>query len=162
MTKLGGLRGRGGPVGPCFVRVEEMTSFTEQSFDRERWPNFSFVELRCSHTGACVMDEVFLDRLQDLRDAVAPLAITSAYRSPAHPREAKKVAEGRKAGAHTHGRAVDVKCRGEKAFLVLQEALRLGFMGIGVSQAGDGGRFLHLDDLKDEEYHGPRPAVWSY
>lgn len=24
MTKLGGLRGRGGPVGPCFVRVEEM------------------------------------------------------------------------------------------------------------------------------------------
>ena len=108
------------------------------------------------------MDEVFLDRLQDLRDAVGPLAITSAYRSPAHPIESKKVAEGRKAGAHTHGRAVDVKCRGEKAFLVLQEALRLGFMGIGVSQAGDGGRFLHLDDLKDEEYHGPRPAVWSY
>ncbi len=135
-----------------------MTSFTEQSFDRNRWPNFTFGELRCSHTGACVMDEVFLDRLQDLRDAVGPIVVTSAYRSLAHPIEAGKD----NPGAHTMGRAVDILCRGETAFVLLREALLLKFTGIGVSQAGEGGRFLHLDDLTKTEYHGPRPAVWSY
>lgn len=131
---------------------------SEASFDRDRWPNFSFGELRCRHTGACLMDESFLDRLQLLRDAVGPLVVTSGYRSRAHPVEAKKDLPG----AHTSGRAVDVACRGEQAYQVLGKALELGFTGIGVSQSGEGGRFLHLDDLGNVEYHGPRPAVWSY
>ena len=104
------------------------------------------------------MDEVFLDKLQDLRDAAGPLVITSAYRSVSHPGEAKKETPG----AHTMGRAVDIKCRGETAYKILAAALDLGFTGIGVSQEGSGGRFLHLDDLQDDEYHGPRPFVWSY
>ena len=135
-----------------------MTSFTEQSFDQDRWPNFTFNELKCKHTGACVLDEVFLDRLQDLRDAAGPLVITSAYRSTAHPVEAKKTSPG----THTMGRAVDIRCRGEVAYKILSVALTLGFTGIGVSQEGSDGRFLHLDDLQDDEYHGPRPTGWSY
>jgi zinc D-Ala-D-Ala carboxypeptidase len=136
-----------------------MTSFTEASFDRERWPNFSFGELKCSHTGACVMDESFLDRLQSLRDAVGSLVISSGYRSESHPVEAAKD----RPGTHTMGRAVDVVCRGERAYQVLGMALELGFTGIGVDQGGDDhGRFLHLDDLGNVEYHGPRPTVWSY
>ena len=67
-----------------------------------------------------------------------------------------------KPGTHTMGRAVDIVCRGEKALDVLRFALQLGFTGIGVKQHGKEGRFLHLDDLTSDSYHGPRPTVWSY
>ena len=104
------------------------------------------------------MDEAFLDRLQALRNKVGPLVISSGYRSVAHPVE---VVKG-KPGTHTMGRAVDIVCRGEKAVEVLKYALQLGFTGIGVKQHGKEGRFLHLDDLTSDSYHGPRPTVWSY
>jgi uncharacterized protein YcbK (DUF882 family) len=105
------------------------------------------------------MDESFLDRLQRLRDVVGLLVISSGYRSETHPVERDKD----RPGAHTMGRAVDVVCRGERAYQVLGNALELGFTGIGVDQGGDDhGRFLHLDDLGNIEYHGPRPTVWSY
>ena len=105
------------------------------------------------------MDESFLDRLQALRDAVGSLVISSGYRSESHPVEAAKD----RPGTHTMGRAVDVVCRGERAYQVLGMALELGFTGIGVDQGGDDHeRFLHLDDLGNVEYHGPRPTVWSY
>ena len=120
----------------------------------DNYPNFSEAEFACSHTGTCEMQEHFMDTLQELRTIYAkPMPITSGYRSPEHPIEARK----NKPGTHATGLAADIACSGQDAYDILQIAFELGFSGIGVQQKGSG-RFIHLDMWED----GPRPNVWSY
>ena len=66
-------------------------SFTADTWPRDRWPNFSFEEFTCSHSGACIMSPEFMDKLQNLRDEMGPLWITSGYRSLTHPERDLKV-----------------------------------------------------------------------
>ncbi len=121
------------------------------------FPNFERSELACQHCGRAEMDEDFMWRLQDLREAYGkPMRITSGYRCPEHPIEARKS----KPGAHTTGRAVDVGVARGDAYALMRLAMRMGFTGVGVQQKGDG-RFVHLDDLTSKE-GWPRPTVWSY
>ena len=124
------------------------------------WPNFSYAELRCK-CGNCdstghEMDAEFMDRLQRLRTAYGkPLQLSSAYRCPDHPVEAKKASPGE----HCTGKAVDVAIRGPDALLLLRLALEAGFTRIGVNQKGSA-RFLHLGTSADGRF--PSPAIWSY
>ena len=138
---------------------------TRDDWPSNRWPNFSFDEMACRETGECDLNEDTMDRLQELRTEYGRgLIITSGYRSPKHSVEAKKRdPEGKpRPGAHSTGRAVDIAIRGEDAYVVLALATSLGFTGIGVSQTGDK-RFLHLDDIQSEDnFHAPRPFLWSY
>ena len=144
--------------------------FSEANWDKERWPNFSVKELRCSHTGEGWLDPVALDRLQGLRNKVGPRTITSAYRAPPHPIEAKKKdPDGNpRPGAHSTGKAFDVHCSGQKALAVVTAALAddegLAFTGLGVKQSGSRDkRFIHLDCIEAEDnFHVPRPTIWSY
>ena len=40
--------------------------------------------------------------------------------------------------------------------------LEAGFTGIGAQQAGEK-RFIYLDDIQPEDdFHVPRPWIWSY
>ena len=141
------------------------TNFTADSWPKSRWPNFSFKEIACQETGECEMNKDTMDRLQELRiEYGRGLRISSGFRSPRHSIEAKKIdPEGNpRPGAHATGRAIDIAIRGEDAYMVLSLATSLGFTGIGVSQKGDS-RFLHLDDIQPEDdFHVPRPSVWSY
>jgi len=82
-----------------------------------------------------------------------PMRVTSGYRCPKHPIEAKKPAPG----AHASGCACDIGVEGDDAHRLLKFAMILGFTGIGVQQKGSG-RFIHLDTLTT----GVRPTVWSY
>lgn len=120
--------------------------------------SFSRKEMKCKcGCDAALMDDDFMWRLQDLREAYGrPMRITSAYRCPEHPIEAKKS----KPGAHASGRAVDVAVSRGEAYSLMRLAMRMGFSGIGVQQKGDG-RFIHLDDLEAKD-GWPRPTVWSY
>jgi len=121
------------------------------------WKYFSEDELRCSHTGACQMDPGFMITLEAIREKCGfPFAVTSAYRAPTHPIEAKK----RKPGAHSSGRAVDIAVRGDRALKLIRVAFEFGITGIGVQQKG-GSRFIHLDDLSIEDGFA-RPNIWSY
>jgi len=142
-----------------------MALWTEDNWPQPRWPNFSFVELACRHSGLNEMRIDTLDRLQGLRERYGkPMRITSGYRDITHPKEAvKHDPEGNpRGGPHYTGRAVDVAVRGADALHLLTFALEVGFTGIGVDQQGDG-RFLHLDDLQPEDaFHVPRPWIWSY
>lgn len=98
-----------------------------------------------------------MDMLTKLRVAYAkPMRVTSAYRHPTHPIEAKKP----KGGTHTTGRAVDIAVDRGEAYELLGLALEIGFTGIGVQQKGNG-RFLHLDNLESESGF-VRPTIWSY
>lgn len=121
------------------------------------YPNFSKREFDCKATGENRMQASFMARLQQLRAAYGkPMTISSGYRSPKHPIEAKKS----RPGAHSTGYACDVAVQGADAVRLLGLALELGFTGIGVQQKGSG-RFIHLD-THPSAAHTPRPAIWSY
>lgn len=130
----------------------------------EDFESFSRHELACSHCGRAEMSEDFMWRLQDLRTAYGkPMRVSSGYRCPQHPIEAKKKNGG---GTHTTGRAADIAVSRGEAYSLLRLAIRMGFTGIGVQQKGDG-RFLHLDDIGSNETFADgkrfvRPTIWSY
>ena len=121
-----------------------------------RWSSFSPEEMACKGTGTILIIPEFMDKLQALRDAVGPLAVSSGFRSFQYNAEI-----GGAVGVHDSGRAVDLIVDRALAYNVLAIAPALGFLGIGIKQKGNG-RFIHLDDLKNHETKGPRPTVWSY
>jgi uncharacterized protein YcbK (DUF882 family) len=104
------------------------------------------------------MSPEFMDALDELREAYGkPLRVTSGYRCPEHPIEARKTS----AGAHSTGKAIDLAVDRGEAYEVLKIAMAMGvFTGIGVQQKGSG-RFIHLDTCEEPKM-SPRPTVWSY
>lgn len=120
-------------------------------------PYFSESEFKCRHTGKCLMEPEFMDRLFHLRLTFGkPMIISSGYRDKTHPVEARKSTSG----SHTTGRACDIAIQGADAVRLVQLAIQLGFTGIGVQQKG-AGRFIHLDDCT-VEHKLVRPTIWSY
>ena len=125
--------------------------------DWSLYPNFKKHEFDCRHTGRNEMKPEFLAKLQALRTAVGvPFVITSGYRDPSHPNEARKAAPGQ----HTQGIACDILVQdGATAFRIVQKALEMGFTGIGVAQdnrRARNSRFIHLDTRTST------PVMWSY
>lgn len=115
---------------------------------------FTEAEFRCSHCGEAKMDQAFIARLNELREECGfSLRVSSGYRCPDHPIEAKKAASG----AHTTGKAVDFAVDGKLAHELLKHAMDMNFKGVGVQQKGTG-RFIHLDDWNTSN----RPTIWSY
>ncbi|HHO49275.1 MAG TPA: peptidase M15 [Desulfobacteraceae bacterium] len=122
-------------------------------------PHFKLRELQCKcGCGRMDIDPDFLRRLEDLRVAYGrPMIINSGYRCPEYN---NRVSTTGLDGPHTIG-AVDVRCSGHEAHLLLHMAMIVGFSGIGVKQHGPhSGRFLHLDNLTTHD--NPRPWVWTY
>lgn len=113
---------------------------------------FTQAEFACKcGCGTTKMDQAFVGRLNALREAYGkPLRVSSGYRCPKHPIEAKKATTG----MHTTGKAVDFAVERADAVKLLSIALQMGFNGIGVQQKGTG-RFIHLDDR-------PEQTIWSY
>ena len=136
-------------------------------WDSDRWPNFSVKEIAQRSSGwdkgrtPVKIIPSFVDKVQKLRTLVnEPLRISSWYRGPVYN---NSISSTGTSGPHTTGRAVDIACHGETAYTVLRLAYTIGFTGIGVKQKGDiNGRFIHLDDLQENETKGPRPWIWSY
>lgn len=114
---------------------------------------FSEDELRCQHSGEYKFDADVLKILNAIRKEFGPMPVTSGYRCPEHPIEAKK----QKPGAHTTGKAVDIGVSRANAYKLIEVALAHGCPRIGVNQRGEG-RFVHLD----WDYDRPYPTVWSY
>ena len=133
--------------------------YEKEGWPTDRWPNISFDEWADRETNDCFVDEVFLDRVQRLRNDVGhALIITSGFRSIEHSAEKTKS----RPGAHTYARAIDIQISGERAYYLIARAFEYGFSGIGVQQSGDHSkRFVHLDDMSSED-NFPRPALWSY
>lgn len=79
-----------------------------------------------------------------------PFVLNSAFRSSAHDRS-----RGRSGtGAHTLGRAVDIRCNTDRnRFLILEALLKAGFHRIGVSKT-----FIHADDSQGHS----QDIVWLY
>ena len=126
------------------------------------WDNSIYVkasEFYCRHTGIEKMDQVFINKLNKLRDIYGkPMTISSGFRDETHPVEAMK--KDPKGGAHVSGKACDILVDRKDAFKLLSLAFLVGFTGIGVNQKG-GSRFLHLDTIENYASR-PRPTIWSY
>lgn len=101
-------------------------------------PQFTPSEFRCKHTGLDGMDGEFMDRLHALRlEYGKPMRVTSGYRHPTHPVEARKQ---RSDGEHTRGRCADIACTtSRERFELVQLALKHGFTRIGIAS-----NFVHL------------------
>ena len=111
---------------------------------------FDISEFDCSFTGNNEMNEDFLIKLDELREACGfPFTITSGFRDPeGHPIEAKKA----KGGTHSQGIAADIKVNnGAEKYKIISEAMKMGFTGIGVAKT-----FIHVD------IRTSTPVVWSY
>lgn len=118
---------------------------------------FKNKELACKcGCGTNEFDPDFLKTLIKIRKKAGfPFALSSAYRCPNHPIEARK----ERSGAHTTGKAVDILCSREKALEVVTIALSEGLTRIGVQQKGQN-RFIHIDACTEED--GFPPSIWSY
>ena len=139
-----------------------LTEFTAETWPRDRWPNFSFNEAKCSHTGLCFLEPEFMDVLQRIRTEVdKPLTISSLFRGRTHPVESKK----NTTGTHVLGVACDITADGGLKAEILDVIHRviLGpndmplISGIGVNKS-----FLHLDTAEQILPYRPRPWVWTY
>ena len=100
------------------------------------------------------MNPVLLEMLDNLREVYGfPIKLTSTYRSPEHPIEAKKT----KPGEHAHGAAVDIACvGGEATFKLVKAAIEVGFKRIGISRKNN---FVHVGI----GYPGaPETTIWTY
>ena len=100
------------------------------------------------------MNPKLLEKLDQLREAYGyPIKLTSTYRSPDHPIEAKK----EKPGEHSHGAAVDIACvGGEATFKLVKAAIKVGFRRIGISRKNN---FVHVGI----GYPGaPETTIWTY
>ena len=104
---------------------------------------------KCNQQAPHRMDPEVMQAVEEIRIAAGrSLVLTSAYRCPNHPEEAKKT----KPGQHSNGVAVDIQVAdGAQRYQIIQLGLALGATGIGVANT-----FVHLDWRKST------PVVWKY
>ena len=126
----------------------------------DNYPNFKPTEFQCKHTGLNGMKPEFMEWLQTLRTQVGiPFIISSGYRHPTHPVEARKSSPG----AHSKGIAVDIQVMdGSTAGRIIEAAMMMGVKGVGVAQdnrRARTSRFIHLD-LMDRGVDNI--VFWSY
>jgi len=120
-------------------------------WDSDRWPNFSRHELCCKCNKRFCDEEYwhdpdFLDALQALRNKIGqPLVINSGHRDPLW----NALVGGAPLSMHKTI-AVDISLRGHDFHNLKEQAITLGFRGIGM-----GNTFLHIDRRQV-------PAFWFY
>ena len=60
------------------------TYISEQSEWKEEWKNFVLDEFKCSCCSEVKVDAAMIDLLQEARNELGPLSITSAFRCSSH------------------------------------------------------------------------------
>jgi uncharacterized protein YcbK (DUF882 family) len=130
------------------------------------WKFFKFTDFACKHCNENRMSREFVDSLDELRNRSGfPFIVNSGYRCPIHNQNVSSTGPN---GPHTTGMAVDIRCTGPQAFIILEHLFAMNreakakhrkppFTGVGVSQKGSS-RFVHIDCINAP----PRPNIWSY
>lgn len=115
--------------------------------------DFAASEFACQHCGRRGIRFELVELLQHLRDAIgSPIKITSGYRCPQHPIEARKAKPGR----HAEGIAADIT--GPALIEIWQRLPDFPeFTGVGVAPYQN---FMHLD-IRCGVPAGGR-VIWAY
>lgn len=102
----------------------------------DKYPNFTKAEFDCKHSNRNEMKHEFMEVLQKIRTEFGPMRVTSGFRHPTHPIEAKKM----RPGEHTFGMCVDIGCNnGADRYRLVTIALKHGITRIGIAKS-----FVHL------------------
>ena len=120
--------------------------------------SFTFDEMACRNCPHCGglsdMDENVMMKLQQLRDLCGfALPVNSGFRCL----QKNKDCGGYLTSAHLTGEAADLRVDREKARIVIQAAIDMGF-SVGIDQKGTS-RFVHVDT---KIRSSGTPALWSY
>ena len=132
-----------------------MSTYVREPGDwKESWVNFKPDEFRCSHCGALEVHEDLLDLLQEAREVLGPLSITSGYRCPEHN---NKISSTGLSGPHTTGKAIDISVRDSQHRKQLIDYFAPEVTGLGIAKS-----FIHIDILFEEDGFPGRPNSWVY
>jgi len=120
--------------------------------------SFTFDEMACkdcSHCGGVSdMNEHFMMKLQQLRDACGfALPVNSGFRCAQKNIDCK----GHTGSAHLTGEGADLRVDRDKARIVIQKAIEMGF-SVGIQQKGSS-RFVHVDTKIRKS---GKANLWSY
>ena len=124
--------------------------------------NFTQAEVACKCgrcKGGAKISADLMGRLQQMRDAVGPIRITSGVRCRKHPESRTRptsshVPNDLGDGEGRCGHAVDIAAVGSgRRFRLLAAAIAAGFTRIGIGKS-----FLHLDN----DYKKSQGVIWDY
>ena len=117
------------------------TYIREQSDWKEKWKNFSYDECKCSCCGAVDVSSDLLDLLQEARNELGPLQITSFYRCPEH---------------NNNVSSCDLHVSNSQHRKKLIDYFTNKVTGLGIART-----FIHIDIITPEEL-SHRPNCWLY
>ena len=120
--------------------------------------SFTFDEMACQNCRHCVgvsdMNEHFMMKLQNLRDSCKfPLPVNSGFRCA----QKNIDCNGHVGSAHLTGEGADLRVDRDKARVVIQKAIEMGF-SVGIQQRGNS-RFIHVDTKIRKS---GKANLWSY
>ena len=130
------------------------TYVTEHGEWRESWENFQPKEVSCSHCGELKIHEDIMDLLQEARNDLGPLSITSGYRCSEHNSNVSSTGAN---GPHTTGKALDIAVKNSQHRKQLIEYFAPKVTGLGIAKS-----FIHIDLLYEEDGFEMRPNSWVY
>jgi uncharacterized protein YcbK (DUF882 family) len=94
-----------------------------------------------------------LDLLQEARNVLGPLQLTSFYRCPSHN---DNVSSTGLSGPHTTGKSVDIHVSNSQHRKKLIDYFSNKVTGLGIAKT-----FIHIDIISPEEL-SHRPNCWLY
>jgi uncharacterized protein YcbK (DUF882 family) len=94
-----------------------------------------------------------LDLLQEARNILGPLQITSFYRCPSHN---ESVSSTGPTGPHTTGKSCDIHVSNSQHRKLLIDYFANKVTGLGIAKT-----FIHIDIISPEEL-SHRPNCWLY
>jgi len=131
-----------------------MSTYIREPGDwKEKWVNFSYDECKCSCCGLVDVSSDLLDLLQEARNILGPLQITSFYRCPSHN---DSVSSTGPTGPHTTGRSCDLHVSNSQHRKLLIDYFTNKVTGLGIAKT-----FIHIDIISPEELTH-RPNCWLY
>jgi len=131
-----------------------MSTYIREPGDwKEEWVNFKIDEFKCSCCGLVDIHSDLLDLLQNARNTLGSLQITSAYRCPEHN---NNVSSTGLSGPHTTGKSVDIHVSNSQQRKQLIDYFTSKVTGLGIAKT-----FIHIDILTSDEVPH-RPNCWIY
>ena len=132
-----------------------MSIFVREPGDWDQsWVNFKPEEFKCSHCQALNIHSDIMDLLQEARNELGPLSITSGYRCGIHNAQVSKTGIE---GPHTTGKAVDISVRDSQHRKQLITYFAPIVTGLGIAKS-----FIHIDLLTADDGFEVRPNCWVY
>ena len=131
-----------------------MTMITSQENLQQDWCNFTPDEVKCSHCGELKINSDIMDLLQQARNDLGPLSITSGYRCSEHNNNISSTGPN---GPHTTGKALDISVKDSKHRKELITYFAPKVPGLGIAKS-----FIHIDILTAEDGFEMRPNSWVY